>query len=254
MGHILAFAMQKGGTGKTTTTLNLGVKLAERGAKVLLVDLDPQPNLTEGLGIDPTTPEYSTYEVLLNPELGTGFATIETSAGVDLIPASFSLDGAELELAGKIQRELLLRRALTKTRADYDYILLDPPPNLGLFTLNALGAADAVIVPLQTHVYAWRRMPKLEATVALMQALNPQLHIGGIVCTLVDRRTNLSLSVERQARAKYGDLVFQTVIPVNVRLAEAPAYGEPITIFAPGSAGAIAYSNLCEEVEVRYGR
>jgi len=254
MGHVLAFCMQKGGVGKTTTALSLGVALAERGARVLLVDSDPQANLTQGLGIDPAEVEYSIYEVLLNPEQGTAFATLTTDAGVDLVPSTLALAGAELELAGKVGRELLLRKALKPTRDHYDYILIDPPPSLGLFTLNALAAADWVIVPLQVHAYAFKAMPQLEATIDLVKELNPPLTIGGIVCTLADRRTNLSQVVEQQIRQKYGDLVFKTTIPTNTKLAEAPAAGTPISAYAPDSAGARAYAALAQEVEARYAR
>ena len=257
MAHVLALAMQKGGVGKTTTALSLGVALARRGARVLLIDIDPQANLTQGLGIDPAEVEYSIYEVLLNPEQGADFATLTTDFAdgrVSLVPSTLDLAGAELELAGKVGRELLLREALTTTRNQYDYILLDPPPSLGLFTLNALAAADAVIVPLQTHAYAFRAMPKLESTIGLVRKLNPSLAIGGIVCTLADRRTTLSQVVETQIRETYGNLVFRTVIPMNTKLAEAPAAGEPIAIYAPTSAGAQAYAALAQEVEDRYGR
>lgn len=253
MGYVLALAMQKGGVGKTTTTLSLGAVLAERGRRVLLIDLDPQANLTQGLGVDPSELEYSVYEVLLNPERGTAFATVATPAGVDLIPAALALAGAELELAGKVGRELLLRKALRATRTAYDYVLLDPPPSLGIFSLNALAAADAVLVPLQLHAYALKAMPQLEATIDLVREINPDLAIGGIICTLADRRTNLSESIEQQVRGHYGDLVFETVIPVNVKLAEAPTAGVPISRYAPASAGAVAYSALATEVEARYG-
>lgn len=254
MGRVFALAMQKGGVGKTTTTLNLGVALAERGHKVLLVDIDPQANLTQGLSIDPSDLEYSVYEVLLNPEQGTAFATIGTEVGVDLIPASLALAGAELELAGKVGRELLLRKALRATRDTYDYILVDPPPSLGIFSLNALAAADELLVPLQMHAYALKALPQLETTVELVKEINPQLTMGGIICTQADRRTNLSQAIEEQARAQYGDLVFQTVIPVNVKLAEAPTAGAPISRYAPASAGAHAYAELATELETRYAR
>ena len=257
MATTLVMAMQKGGVGKTTTTLSLGVALAERGARVLLIDIDPQANLTQGLGIDPAEVEYSIYEVLLNPEHGTAFATITTPhAGerLHLVPSTLALAGAELELAGKVGRELLLRKALKQSRDQYDYILIDPPPSLGLFTLNALTCADAVIVPLQVHAYALKAMPQLEATIELVKDLNPALGIGGIVCTLADRRTNLSQLVETQIRATYGDVVFATVIPMNTKLAEAPAVGSPISHYAPESVGAKAYAALAEELEARYGR
>lgn len=254
MAHVLALAMQKGGVGKTTTTLSLGVALAQRGARVLLIDIDPQANLSQGLGIDPADVEFSIYEVLLNSDQGTAFATRPTAIGVDLIPSTLALAGAELELAGKVGRELLLRKALKQTRSQYDYILIDPPPSLGLFTLNALAVADAVLVPLQVHAYAFKAMPQLEATIALVQDLNPALAIRGILCTMADRRTSLAQIVEQQIRAKYGALVFQTVIPLNTKLAEAPAAGEPIAIYAPESAGAQAYAALAEELEQRYAR
>lgn len=254
MAHILALAMQKGGVGKTTTTLSLGVALMQRGANVLLIDIDPQANLTQGLGVDPAAVDYSIYEVLLNPDQGTNFATISTAVGVDLIPSTLALAGAELELAGKVGREMLLRKALRTSHEQYDYILIDPPPSLGLFTLNALATAHAVLVPLQVHAYAFKAMPQLEATIDLVRDLNPALDIGGIVCTLVDRRTNLSQIVEQQIRGRYGDLVFTTVIPMNVKLAEAPAAGEPISMYAPNSVGAQAYAALAAEVEARYGR
>jgi chromosome partitioning protein len=254
MGHTFALAMQKGGVGKTTTALSLGTMLAGRGRRVLLIDLDPQANLTQGLGINPANLEYSVYEVLLNPERGVGFATCSTSSGVDLVPASLDLAGAELELAGKVGRELLLRKALRASRAEYDYILLDPPPSLGIFSLNALAAADAVIVPLQLHAYALKAMPQLEATIDLVREIHPALRIGGIVCTLSDRRTNLSLQIEQQVRDRYGELVFETVIPINVKLAEAPSSGTPIGVYAPQSVGAQAYAALARELEARYGR
>jgi len=253
-GQVVAFAMQKGGTGKTTSTLNLGVALAQRGKRVLLVDIDPQANLTQGLGVDPAALDYSIYEVLLNPQKGVDFALLATEAGVDLVPSTLALAGAELELAGKVGRELLLRRALQARETAYDFILIDPPPSLGLFTLNALAAAQTVIVPFQLHVYSFKAMPQLEATVALVRDLNPQLAIGGIVCTMADKRTTLSGTVEERIRAQYADLVFGTVIPQNVKLAEAPAAGQPIMTYAPGSAGAVAYATLAQEVEARYAR
>jgi chromosome partitioning protein len=254
MGHVFALAMQKGGVGKTTTALSLGTALAGRGRAVLLIDLDPQANLTQGLGIDPSALEYSVYEVLLNPERGSGFATLATGVGVDLVPSTLDLAGAELELAGKVGRELLLRKALRDTRARYDYVLIDPPPSLGIFSLNALAAAEAALVPLQLHAYALKAMPQLEATIALVQEINPGLAIGGVICTLADRRTNLSGQIERQVRERYGALVFETVIPTNVKLAEAPTAGVPIGRYAPGSAGAVAYEALAEELEARYAR
>lgn len=256
MAHIIAFTMQKGGVGKTTTTLNLGVNLAKKGRKVLLVDTDPQANTTLGLGVSLTDqePQYSTYEVLLNPERGASFAIIPTNAGVDLIPARFDLAGAELELAGKVGRELLLQEALAPLLETYDYIFIDSPPNLGLFTLNAMAAANSLIVPIQAHVYAYKALPQLENTIKLVKKLNPRLHVGGLLITQYDSRTNLSSTIAQRVRTEYGQLVFDTIIPLNVKLAEAPAAGTPIQLYDPFGAGAKAYSKLAEEMEARYAK
>jgi chromosome partitioning protein len=249
MARVLALANQKGGVAKTTTCLSLGAALAKRGRRVLLVDLDPQANLTLGLGLDPYQQERTTYEVLLNPERGAGFAVQTGGEGFDLIPATLDMAAAELELAGKIGRETLMREALAPLRDAYDYIMIDPPPSLGLFTLNALVAADEVLIPLQVHIYALRGLAQLQKTVRLVQKLNPTLRIGGIVCTMVDRRNNLSVAVEHEIREKFGELVYETVIPNNIRLAEAPASGTPISTYDPASAGAKAYAALAEEVD-----
>lgn len=254
MAHVLAFANQKGGVAKTTSTLNIGVMLAQRGARVLLIDLDHQANLTEGLGVDIESLQYSTYEVLLNPEQGTAFATVHIpEANVDLVPATFDLAGAEYELAGKVGRELLLRKALKDAHSHYNYILLDPPPSLGVFTFNALAAANGVLVPCETHPYAYRALPRLEQAVRLAQDLNPQLEIGGVFCTKTDH-TNLSQIIEQRIRERSRDYMFRTNIPRNVSVAEAPAAGQAISTYAPGSPGAIAYQALTIEIEERYGR
>jgi chromosome partitioning protein len=249
---VLAVAIQKGGTGKTTTTLSLGVELGRMGRRVLLIDIDPQSNLTQAVGHDPTQIEHSVYEVLLNPTYGPGFATISTSYGVDLVPATLTLAGAELTLAGRFGRELLLRTALAEARKEYDYILIDSPPSLGVFTVNALTAADAVLVPLQAHIFALKAMPQLEETIGIVRQLNPMLSIGGIVVTMVDRRTSVNVVVEDTIRQQYGDLVFQTTVPFNVKLVEAPATGQPISIYAGDSSGARAYRDLAQEVVTRY--
>jgi len=254
--QIIALAMQKGGVGKTTTSLNLGVALAQEGARVLLVDIDPQANLTSGLGVNPATLKYSVYEVLLNSARGAGFAILTAPipgiSSLDLIPAVLALAGAELELAGKIGREFFLKEALAAVSEQYDYILIDPPPSLGIFTINALVAAGSVIVPLQAQSFALAALPQLEATIALVKKINPTLALEGMVITMHDKRTGLSPAVEKQARERYGHLVFDTVIPLQTRLAEAPAVGEPISTYAPQSAGAKAYAALAEEVVTRY--
>lgn len=251
---VLAIAMQKGGVGKTTTTLSVGVELARIGARVLLIDIDPQSNLTQAVGYDPTEINDSVYEVLLNPTHGPSFATLSTDYGVDLIPATLTLAGAELALAGRFGRELLLRTALQETRREYDYILIDSPPSLGVFTVNALTAADAVLVPLQAHVFALKAMPQLEETITIVRQLNPMLRIGGIVVTMVDRRTSVNAVIEDAIRQQYGDLVFQATIPFNVKLVESPAVGQPISVYAADSSGAKAYHSLAEEVAARYGK
>lgn len=249
---IIVCAMQKGGTGKTTTTLNLGVELAQLGARVLLVDIDPQANLTTGLGLGLGESEYTIYDVLLNPKMGAGFAIQPVTANVDLIASTILLAGAESELSGKIGRELILRKALAPVVKSYDYIIIDPPPSLGLFTLNALVAANSVLAPLQAHTYAWQALPQLEATIDLARDLNPTLALDGILLTMVDRRTALSANIEAQARKEYGGKVFDTVVPLTIRLAEAPAAGEPIRTYAPNSPAAKAYQALAWEVKERF--
>ncbi|HEU5103248.1 MAG TPA: ParA family protein [Roseiflexaceae bacterium] len=248
---IIATAMQKGGVGKTTTTLALGSELARSGASVLLIDLDPQASLTQGLGYDPTQIECSIYNVLLQPSEAE-FATLHPSNGLDVLPATLDLAGAELSFAGRFGRELLLREALEPLHGQYDYILIDSPPSLGLFTVNALTAADVVLVPLQAHVFALAAMDQLESTIRMIAKLNPKLHIGGILITMVDRRTSVNALIEQEARQRYGDLVFQATIPLNTKIVEAPAVGQSITVYAPDSMGAQAYRALAEEVRERW--
>lgn len=248
---IIALSMQKGGVGKTTTAIALGHLLALSGARVLVVDLDPQSNATQGLGVDPTQIEASIYEVLLNPEMKPHFAIVRTEYGVDLLPATLALAGAEQTFVNRWLRESLLRTALAPLRASYDYILIDSPPSLGLFTINALVAADVVLVPLQAHVFALQALDQLESTVALAQQLNPRLCIGGIVLTML-AHTKVSELVEAAARRRYGDLVFTSTIPHTTKIVEAPAAGQPITVYASESAGAQAYQRLSEEVRARW--
>lgn len=256
MAKIFTLALQKGGVGKTTTTLNLGVNLARRGKKVLLIDIDPQANLSQGLGVDVDIDvlKYSIYEVLLNPEQGIEFATLSLDEiGVDLIPSTLSLSGAELELAGKVGRELFLKDALKPSLTKYDFIFIDSPPNLGLFTINALTACNEVLVPLQLHVYAYKAMPELEKVVKLVKKINPDLFIGGIICTLGKKNTKLSETIEQNIRGDYGAKVFKTVIPYNITIAEAPAAGKPISLYDPNSIGAKSYEELTDEFLKYYG-
>jgi chromosome partitioning protein len=250
---VLALAMQKGGVGKTTTTFSLGVELARLGRRVLLVDVDPQSNLTMVAGYDPAAISCAITEVLLEGPQRVHQAILHSPEGIDLLPATLALAGAEPILAGRIGRELLLRAALAELRGRYDYLLLDSPPNLGLFTLNVLVAADAVLVPLQAHVLALKALPQLEQTIQLIRQLNPAVQIGGIIVTMVDRRTVVNQEVEKAVREQYGALVFATAVPFSVRLIEAPAAAQPISTYAPGSVGAQAYRAIAEEVVRRYG-
>jgi chromosome partitioning protein len=260
MGIVLSFALQKGGAGKTTTVLSLASILAHKGKKVLCIDIDPQFNLTQGLAVDISQVDYSVYEVLLNPEQGASFAILSTEVGVDLIPATLDLSGAEMELAGQVGRELLLRDALYTNTADaqqsvvdrYDYILIDPPPSLGVFTYNALVASTAVMVPLEMGVYAWNAMPQLEVAIQKCRRLNPTLHLGGLICTRYNKSKNLSKAIEQQARQKYGSLVFEQVIPENVKVSESPAAGLPIDLYAPQSPGNLAYTAVAKAIIALY--
>lgn len=247
--RIISIASQKGGTGKTTTALNLAVCLTELDQRVLLIDIDPQANLSTGLGLDVFKLEYTIYEVLLNPERGVELALMSTSIpNLDLVPSTLNLAGAELELAGKLGREWLLKKALKKITEKYNYIIIDTPPSLGLLTQNALIASQEVLVPLQVHVYALRALFQLRSTINLVKEFNPALHISGVICTMYDSRNNLSKVVKETIQHELKDIVFKTVIPMNIALAEAPGLGEPITTYAPRSAAAAAYRYLAKEV------
>lgn len=251
---ILAVTMQKGGVGKTTTTLNLAADLATKGKRVLAVDIDPQASLTEGLGVDPNSIEHTIYNVLLNTDYDPAYATLQTSTGVDLIPANIALASAEMQLSAAVGREMLLHEALAHVNDRYDYILIDPPPSLGLYTYNALAAATAAIVPVKaTDVYGMKAIPHLEAAIKLIRKINPSLHIGGFLLTQADTRLNINRVIETQLRENYKEAVFKAVIPFNSKQAETPALGQPITVYAPTSAAAVAYQHFTEEVLARYG-
>jgi chromosome partitioning protein len=251
--QVVAVANQKGGVGKTTTTINLGVELGLLGQKVLIIDIDPQANTTRGIGIKSGSFQDSIYDVLLNYQKGAGFAIIPTGyENVAIIPSVLALAGAELEIAGKVGREILLRRALVSVAKNYDWILIDAPPSLGIFTMNALVAAKSVIVPVQAETFALEAVPMLESSVALAQELNQELKVGGLLITMFDKRTRLSVSIEQQARAQYGKLVFNTVIPEATKMAEAPAFGEAIKKYAPNSPAAVAYASLAKEILESY--
>jgi chromosome partitioning protein len=248
-GVVVGIANQKGGVGKTTTTVSLAAALAERGVRTLVVDLDPQGNATTGLGLRAEEGDPSTYGVLVEdvPLLA---AVQETAVpGLDVLPSSLDLAGAEVELVPAFSRELRLRRALEAAEDRYDVILVDCPPSLGLLTINALVAADQVLVPIQCEYYALEGLGQLMRTVQLVSDnLNRELELGGVVLTMFDGRTNLSQQVVDEVRAYFGDQAYETVIPRTVRLSEAPSFGQPITVFDPSSRGARAYQRLADEV------
>jgi chromosome partitioning protein len=252
--RIVAIANQKGGVGKSTTTINLGASLAFQGERVLLVDLDPQGNTTSGLGIDRSTINSSTYEVLVD-----GIAVdevLEPTSVRDLllVPATIELAGAEIELVSMFSREMRLANALQKIRGDFDFVLVDCPPSLGLLTVNGLAAAEEVLIPIQCEYYALEGVSQLMRNIQLVTSnLNPKLTVEGVVLTMFDGRTTLSSDVVEQVRNHFGDMTYRTIIPRTVRLSEAPSYGEPIEAFDPMSRGAIAYRELAREFRRRHG-
>jgi chromosome partitioning protein len=251
----IACANQKGGVGKTTTVVNLASFLARSGDRLLIVDLDPQGNATSGLGIDRSALDRSVYDAVVG---GTPIADLvmPTSAnGVDLVPAAIALAGAEVELAGADARERRVHRLIATVADRYDLIFIDCPPSLGLLTVNALTAADAVLVPLQCEYYALEGLTQLLSTIDLVRDhLNPRLALDGVVLTMADARTNLSAQVADEARQHLGSRVYDTVIPRSVRLSEAPSHGLPIDRYAPESRGAQAYAALADEFARRHGR
>ncbi len=248
MGKIIAIANQKGGVGKTTTAINLSAALAEKGKKVLLVDLDPQGNATSGLGVSKKQPNTA-YDMLVNDQPTELCIRKSVYKSLDLIPSTVDLAGAEIEMLDIEKREHLLRKKIRVVSEKYDYILIDCPPSLNLLTVNALSAANQVLVPIQCEFYAMEGLTQLTYTLQLIQKkLNPSLKLGGVVFTMYDARTNLSQQVVDSVRQYLKDQVFQTIIPRNVRLAEAPSYGMSIFEYDPKSAGAEAYRKLAEEL------
>ena len=251
MGKIIAITNQKGGVGKTTTAVNLSACVAEKGKRVLLVDIDPQGNATSGLGKNdhdgPTV-----YDVLIGGA-GAGEAVVDTGFGtLSLIPTAIELAGAEIELVGVENREGLLKDALATLRDDYDYIFIDCPPSLSLLTLNALTAADSVLIPIQCEYYALEGVGQLVNTVKLMRKkLNPNLAVEGILLTMFDGRTNLCAQVVQEVRTHFREEAFETMIPRNVRLSEAPSYGLPIHLYDARCSGAKAYQELAQELLAR---
>ena len=248
MGKIIAITNQKGGVGKTTTSVNLSACVAEAGKRTLLIDIDPQGNATSGLGKSGEG-ELSVYDILLEGASAREAAIDTGYDGLMLIPAAIELAGAEIELVGADNREGLLKRALEEIRNDYDYIFIDCPPSLGLLTLNALTAADSVLVPIQCEYYALEGVGQLMNTVKLVRMkLNPGLQVEGIVLTMFDARTNLGAQVVQEVRRHFADEVFSTLIPRNVRLSEAPSYALPIHLYDSRCSGTVAYRQLAGEL------
>ncbi|EGL83647.1 Cobyrinic acid ac-diamide synthase [Caldalkalibacillus thermarum TA2.A1] len=249
MGKIIAIANQKGGVGKTTSSINLGACLATLGQKVLLIDIDPQGNTTSGIGIDKADIQYCIYDVLINdvhPQEVIQHTSIEN---LHIIPATIQLAGAEIELVPTISREIRLKKALQLVRDNYDFILIDCPPSLGILTINSLTAADSVLIPIQCEYYALEGLSQLLNTIRLVQKhLNKNLTIEGVLLTMLDARTNLGIQVIEEVKKYFKEKVYQTVIPRNVRLSEAPSHGKPIIDYDPKSKGAEVYMELAKEV------
>jgi chromosome partitioning protein len=249
MGKIIAICNQKGGVGKTTTSINLSAYLAMAGKRVMLIDLDPQANATSGIGINKHDIKKSTYHILLEE---TEISDILQKTGVDnlvLAPSNLDLTGAEVELVGALGREHRLKRALQKVKDNFDYLIIDSPPSLGLLTINGLCAADSVIIPVQCEYYALEGLTQLHNTVRLVKEnLNSTLEIEGVLLTMADFRTNLTKEVIQEARNHFKEKVYNTVIPRNIRLTEAPSFGKPIALYDRDSLGAQKYEELSKEI------
>lgn len=253
MAKAIAIFNQKGGVGKTTTNINLGACLARIGKKVLIVDIDPQGNTTSGIGIRKRTLKNTIYDVLINENFDVKKAILSTKTeNLDIIPASVDLAGAEVELVSIEGREKRLKKAIDQIRGDYDFIFIDCPPSLGILTINSLTAVDSVLIPIQCEFYALEGVSQLVSTIELVKkSMNKDLYIEGVILSMFDGRTNLSLQVVQEVKDYFGKAVYRTVIPRNVRLAEAPSYGMPIITYDPSATGAKAYVEFTKEFLTR---
>ena len=245
----IAMANQKGGVGKTTSAINVSASLADLGYRVLVIDLDPQGNATTGLGINARSLRYSVYDVLMRDAPMEDCIEATSIRNLFIVPTTIDLAGAEIELVPAFSRELKLKRAIARVLDDFDFVIIDCPPSLGLLTVNALAAATEIVVPIQCEYFALEGLGQLLRNVNLVQAnLNPQLEISAIILTMYDARTKLSDQVMREIRSHFGERVCKNIVPRSVRLSEAPSFGQPITVFDPTSRGAIAYRELAKEI------
>lgn len=249
MGRIIAVANQKGGVGKTTTATNLSACLAEKGKKVLAIDMDPQGNMSSALGIDKNNAENTVYELILEECSLEECRVEEVIEHLSIIPSNVNLAGAEIELIGLDNKEFILKKYVDEVKDEYDFVIIDCPPSLNTLTVNAMTTADTVLVPIQCEYFALEGLSQLIHTINLVQErLNPKLEIEGVVFTMFDARTNLSLQVVENVKENLNQAVYKSIIPRNVRLAEAPSHGKPITLYDTKSAGAEAYRDLADEV------